>query len=332
MKPAYDLRALILAAGMGSRLGALSDERPKPLLPVCDTPLIRYAIELLRGHGITAIAINLHHHGSLIEKELGDGRELGVHITYSHEDALLGTGGPLKRLQRFLTHEGRQPCLVVNGKILIDVNLHAVVERHVSTGALATMVLKAGAANGVPANVEVSAQGSVTRILNAGTAGLHQCVFTGVHVLSPRFIQRLPDGVSDSVRQGYVPALLQHEHIQGFLIDDYFFEHSTPERYLQGNFNALDGTAHLKHPPGPLRGISPLAHLEPTARIEGPVLIGDDAHIAKDAVIGPYVVIGHDSFVGPGARLSHSVIWPGSWVRGEHHREIITPTSTLSVL
>jgi NDP-sugar pyrophosphorylase family protein len=66
-------RALILAAGLGTRMGTLSDERPKPLLPVCDIPLIRYAVALLRGAGIDEIAVNLHHHGELIRAELGDG-------------------------------------------------------------------------------------------------------------------------------------------------------------------------------------------------------------------------------------------------------------------
>ncbi|HEX4460770.1 MAG TPA: sugar phosphate nucleotidyltransferase, partial [Polyangia bacterium] len=89
-------RALILAAGFGTRLGALSDERPKPLLPVCDIPLIRYAVALLRGHGITEVAVNLHHRGELIRAELGDG------FHYSEESTILGTGGGIVQLQEWL--------------------------------------------------------------------------------------------------------------------------------------------------------------------------------------------------------------------------------------
>jgi len=92
------LRALVLAAGLGTRLGALSDERPKPMIPVCDVPLIRYAVALLAGHGVTEIAVNLHHKGALIETELGSGADLGVSITYSHEPVILGTGGAIVKL------------------------------------------------------------------------------------------------------------------------------------------------------------------------------------------------------------------------------------------
>ena len=79
-------RAIVLAAGFGTRLGTLSDERPKPMLPVCNIPLIRYAVALLRGHGIDEIAVNLHHRGDLIRAELGDG------FHYSEETEILGTG------------------------------------------------------------------------------------------------------------------------------------------------------------------------------------------------------------------------------------------------
>ena len=95
-------RAIILAAGFGTRLGTLSDERPKPLLPVCDIPLIRYALALLRGHGITEIAVNLHHRGELIEAELGDERAI-----YSREEVILGTGGGIAQDRR-LAHPRRR--------------------------------------------------------------------------------------------------------------------------------------------------------------------------------------------------------------------------------
>src|SRR5262245_57381092 len=113
------LRALVLAAGLGTRLGALSDERPKPLLPVCDIPLIRYAVAPLGGDGVVEIAINLHHKGELIERELGSGADLGVSITYSHEPVILGTGGGIVKLADFLTDGGSRDFYIVNGKLLV---------------------------------------------------------------------------------------------------------------------------------------------------------------------------------------------------------------------
>src|SRR5579872_4247876 len=90
------LRGMILCAGMGSRLKELSAECPKPLLPVCDYPLARWALALLKGYDITQVAVNLHHLGHQIEAELGDGSDTGVKIVYSREQELLGTGGGLR--------------------------------------------------------------------------------------------------------------------------------------------------------------------------------------------------------------------------------------------
>ncbi len=136
------LRALILAAGLGTRLGPLGGERPKPLLPVCDIPLIRYAVALLAGHGVTEIAINLHWKGELIERELGTGANMGVSITYSHEPVILGTGGGIVKLADFLTDGGVRDFFVVNGKLLVDADLHALRARHERTHAVATMLVK----------------------------------------------------------------------------------------------------------------------------------------------------------------------------------------------
>lgn len=295
-------RALILAAGFGTRLGALSDERPKPLLPVCDIPLIRYAVALLRGHGVDEIAVNLHHRGDLIRAELGDG------FHYSDEPEILGTGGGIVRLADWLTRGGRDSFLVVNGKIVTDVDLGALLRHHDATNAAATMVLREVPDAAKWGAIEVDDAGRVTRILDQGTPGAHACMFTGIHVLSPRLLARLPPtGPSDSIRQAYIPALLAGERIESILHAGYWHEHSTPERYLQGNWNLLSGSVNLTYPPGPLLRIAP------------------SATVAPDAVLGPHVVIGARSVVHPGARLDRVVVWPDSTVTGTITNAIVTP-------
>jgi NDP-sugar pyrophosphorylase family protein len=310
-------RALILAAGFGTRLGTLSDELPKPLLPVCDLALIRYAVALLRGHGVTEIAVNLHHHGAALERELGD------EVRYSREETILGTGGGIKRLGDWLTDGGREPFWVVNGKILIDVDLSAVLARHHAVDAAATMVLKETPDAARWGAIETDPEGKVTRILDQGRAGAHVCMFTGVHVLSPRLVARLPDGASDSIRQGYLPALTAGERIEGHLLDGYFHEHSTPARYLEGNWNALHGRARLRHPPGPLTGAAP------TARVDGEVVppfrLGEGAIVEHGARVGPDVVVGRGARVESGARLERVVMWPGTVAGGELTDAIVTP-------
>ncbi len=301
-------RAMILAAGFGTRLGTLSDERPKPLLPVCDIALIRYAVAQLRGAGIDEIAVNLHHHGELIRAELGDG------FYYSHEETILGTGGGIAGIADWLTRGGRESFVVVNGKIVSNIDIAATLRHHDATGATATMVVREVPDAARWGAIDVAGDGRVTGIIGQGRPGAHACMFTGVHVLSPRLVARLPPtGESDSIRQAYIPALLDGERIEAIRYDGYWHEHSTPERYLQGNWNLLSGSVRLTQPPGPIRAIAPSAIVEPGASLS------------------PLVVVGARSVVRKTARLDRVVVWPDSVVDGELTNAIVTPRGILRV-
>ena len=301
-------RAIILAAGLGTRLGALSDERPKPLLPVCDVPLIRYAVAQLRGAGIDEIAVNLHHRGELIRGELGDG------FYYSEEETILGTGGGLTKIGEWLTHGGRDSFVVMNGKIVSNIDVAATLRHHDATGAVATMVVREVADAKKWGAIDVGDDGRVTGIIGQGRPAAHACMFTGVHVVSPRLLARLPaTGESDSIRQAYIPALLDGERIEAIRFSGYWHEHSTPERYLQGNWNLLDGSVTLTQPPAPLRAIAPTAIVEPGAQLS------------------PLVVIGARSVVRAGAKLDRVVVWPDSIVDGDLTNAIVTPKGVFRV-
>jgi mannose-1-phosphate guanylyltransferase len=301
-------RALILAAGLGTRLGTLSDERPKPLLPVCDIPLIRYAVALLRGAGIDEIAVNLHHRGDLIRAELGDG------FHYSEEPTILGTGGGIVKIADWLTRGGRDSFVVVNGKIVSNIDVAGALRHHDATNASATMVVREVPDAQKWGAIDVDDDGRVSGIIGRGRAGAHACMFTGVHVLSPRLIARLPaTGESDSIRQAYIPALLDGERIEAIRYDGYWHEHSTPERYLSGNWNLLSGSVRLTYPPAPIRAIAPTAILEPGAQLS------------------PLVVVGARSVVRAGARLDRVVVWPDSTVDGELTDAIVTAKGITAV-
>jgi NDP-sugar pyrophosphorylase family protein len=301
-------RALILAAGFGTRLGALSDERPKPLLPVCDVPLIRYAVAQLRGAGIDEIAVNLHHRGDLIRSELGDG------FHYSEEETILGTGGGIVKIADWLTRGGRDPFVVMNGKIVSNIDVAATLRHHDATGAVATMVVREVPDAARWGAIDVGDDGRVTGIIGQGKPGAHACMFTGVHVLSPKLIARLPaTGESDSIRQAYIPALLDGERIEAIRYGGYWHEHSTPERYLQGNWNLLNGSVTLTQPPGPIHAIAPGATVEP------------------GATLSSLVVVGTRAVVRAGAKLDRVVVWPDSVVEGELTNAIVTPRGILRV-
>jgi mannose-1-phosphate guanylyltransferase len=311
-------RGMILAAGLGTRLGALSDERPKPLLPVADIPLIRYAVALLHGAGVRELVVNLHHRGDLIQAELGDAAR------YSPEERILGTGGGIRRALPLL---GDEAFFVVNGKIVIEVELADVLRAHRASGALATLVVRpdpdARRWNAIDAP---EGGGPIRSILGDG-----DFMFTGIHVIEPALVARLPDDDAERciVRQGYIPWLAAGAHLHAYVAPGYFQEHSTPERYLEGNVNVLRGRAHLRWPPGPLSGV------DPTARVDGevvaPVKIGAGAVVAAGAVVGPDAVVGARARVAPGVRVARSVVWPDSEVAGDADGAIVTPRQRLTV-
>src|SRR5205085_12377734 len=136
-----DMRAMLLCAGLSTRLGALSTERPKPLLPVCGIPILAYGITNLVAHGIRDIVINTHHLADLIRSEIGDGRRFGARIQYIHEPAILGTGGGLKHALPLLDPDGRdEPFISANGKLIFDVDFTRVVDAYRAAGDILGMM------------------------------------------------------------------------------------------------------------------------------------------------------------------------------------------------
>src|SRR5579872_7407537 len=132
------MKALLLAAGEGTRLRPLTLDRPKPMLPLGDRPMLEYLVRLLREHGITEIAINLHYKPEAIVRHFGDGRPFGVSITYSFERCLLGSAGAARKLDWYF---GREPFLVLYGDVLANVNLTALLAHHQAARADGTLAL-----------------------------------------------------------------------------------------------------------------------------------------------------------------------------------------------
>lgn len=132
------MNAIILAAGFGTRLKPFTDTNPKALVPLNGIPLIFYTLAFLKKHGIREIAINLHHHGEKIASALGDGGQLGLHIRYSREKEILGTGGGIKKALTLLTGND---VLIVNGDVILDFDLEGLIRHHKKNKFYATFLL-----------------------------------------------------------------------------------------------------------------------------------------------------------------------------------------------
>lgn len=321
-------RAMILAAGFGTRLGELTKLRPKPMLPICGAPLVRWAVLWLRHYGVCEIVINLHHMGEQIRDELGDGSSLGVSIAYSPEEVILGTGGGLREARPLLDDGSGAPIVVLNGKVLHELDLDQLMAVHREREAEATMVLRRDEEGVWGGSLGADASGRLVRLLGEMAPGVESdsvpdLMFTGIHVLEPRFLDRVPrEGEQCIIRTAYVDAFREGK-VGAMVTDRYWWEHSTPERYIAGVCNVLDGKVELPFAEGMLRGVDPSASVAADASIQGPVWVGPQARIESGARVGPYVQLGAGARVGAGVELERTVVWGGVEVRRSAKDEVI---------
>jgi NDP-sugar pyrophosphorylase family protein len=245
------MKAMILAAGFGTRLFPLTIDRTKPAIPFLGKPLVGYVAEYIAGFGIKDIVVNLHHQPESVQKALGDGSRFGVRINYTLEEPkILGTAGALDNAREFLEDE---TFLIVNGKIITDIDISRALETHRKTGALATMVLKENTKREKFTEVVVE-DGFIKgfgdyahpfteeEIRDTSHEIVTPLMFTGIHILEPRVFEYIPRGVySDIVPSFYNPALKNGEKIAAHITEGNWFELSTIPRYLDISLAMMNG-------------------------------------------------------------------------------------------
>jgi len=232
------MKALVLAAGRGERLRPLTDVTPKPMLELGDRPLIQYPLAMLRRAGITDVAINLHHLGSQIQRGLGDGAQLGLHITYAPEPVLLGTGGPLNGLRDFLRDD---TFVIANSDTILDLDLRAMISFHRQRSALATIALFRPANLDYYSRLEIDADKNLRRMrllmrrdplqyddypssmAGAVAATLSPFMYCGVIVAEPAVLDRIPPHAPWSLMNGlFAPMVSKAEPVFGYVHTGYF--------------------------------------------------------------------------------------------------------------
>jgi NDP-sugar pyrophosphorylase family protein len=231
------MKAMILAAGFGTRLWPLTIGRTKPAIPFLNRPLIAFTIDYLKQFGCDEIIINLHHEPESVRAQIGNGSQFGVRIHYAVEEPeILGTAGALDNVREQLEDD---TFFVVNGKIITDIDLAAALRTHRAKQALATLVLRPNPKRERFSEVLVTADGRVEKF-----AGFPQTadrrpqtsdplMFTGIHILDPQIFEFIPRGVfSDSVRDVYPPAMAAGKVIAAHVAEQgSWYELSTLERY-----------------------------------------------------------------------------------------------------
>jgi mannose-1-phosphate guanylyltransferase len=226
------MKALILAAGEGTRLRPLTLTRPKPMVPIGDRPLLAITVDQLRSRGITNLAINLHYHPETITDYFGDGADFGVHITYSHEPALLGTAGAAKQLQPFLD----ETFVVVYGDVLTNLDYGRLIRFHRDARALLTLSLY-HVDN--PTEVGLVALDDVGRLTRFLEKPRPEDVFSdlansGILVCEPAILSSIPPATFYDFGHHLLPQLLgAGQPVYGLPVaeDEYLIDIGTPEKY-----------------------------------------------------------------------------------------------------
>ena len=254
------MKAFILAAGFGTRLWPLTEDRTKAAIPFLNRPLIHYSVEYLASHGIKDLIVNLHHQPDSITRALCDGSDLGVKIEYSLEDEILGTSGALDRVRESLLEDD---FVVINGKIVTNIDLGQVIAEHRRQDAIATLVLRPNRALEHFSMIEIDDRGWITRFAGFPEAALPQAavaevasnlggiiatavdppmMFTGIQVLSPRIFQYVPrECFSHSTVHVYPQAIAAGEAVIGQVSAADWYEMSTLRRYLEAHLRLMRG-------------------------------------------------------------------------------------------
>jgi NDP-sugar pyrophosphorylase family protein len=229
------MKAMILAAGYGERLWPLTADRTKPALPVLGKPLVGYVAEYLARFGIRDVIVNLHHRPESVRSSLGDGHAFGVNLKYVHEPNILGTSGALDNARDLLD---RETFVVVNGKLITDIDLSAALKAHRDRSALATLVLLRNS-NFEKFSVVETQDGMVIGFGGMPTRSAvtpaedPPLMFTGIQILEPRIFDYIPRGVfSHSTVDVYPQAIAKGERIVGHVASGMWYELSTLQRYL----------------------------------------------------------------------------------------------------
>lgn len=234
-------KAMLLAAGEGTRLRPLTLETPKVLLPIGGRPLIEYQLSWLKRHGIEEVAINLHHLGNKVKDFLGDGSHFGVKIFYSTEEKLLGTAGGVKRME----HLFHNTFTVVYADVLTNFNLSAMVKFHQQNKAVATLVIFEAPNPTEVGVVELSPEGRILSFVEkpkTANLELQSLASGGVYVMEKEVLKYIPSqGFSDFAYDIFPKLLELSLPIYGYALksQDYLIDIGTIEKYNQANKDVL---------------------------------------------------------------------------------------------
>jgi mannose-1-phosphate guanylyltransferase len=302
-----------MAAGLGTRLRPLTYGLPKPMVPLANRPVMEHILRVLGSHGFDHAIANLHWFPELIRDRFEDGSELGIELTYSYEEELLGTAGGVRNVAEYF---GSEPFLVMAADALTDIDLAALRAAHEANDGVATLAVKRVPNVSEFGVVIVDADGRIQGFQEKpdpaeALSDLASCM---IYMLNPEIFDYFPDRPAVDFALDVFPALLDNDvpfHVHE--IDAYWNDVGSLPEYLQGNLDALTGRVRVElegellEPSG---GDAAVETGEPG--VSGSVLVAEGCRIDPTARLDGPLVIGPGSTVGAGSRVKESVLLPGA--------------------
>ncbi|HKE78619.1 MAG TPA: NDP-sugar synthase [Solirubrobacteraceae bacterium] len=306
---------MILVGGEGTRLRPLTSTVPKPVVPLVDRPFIAYMLEWLRGHGVEDVVMSCGFLATAVRNVLGDGSQYGLRLRFIEEPEPRGTAGALKYAEDLLDER----FLMLNGDVLTDIDLGAQIAQHEATGAVGTLALVPVEDPTAYGLVRLHDDKSVKEFVEKPSADQidTRLISAGAYVLERSVLDLIEPDRNVSIEREIWPQLVG-DGLYGFAADAYWLDIGTPERYLQGTFDILEG--NVKTGVAARLGAGYLAvgeRVEAEGRIVPPALVDRGCTIAPGAHVGSLVVLGEGVRVGEGATIERAVVLNGAEI-GAH--------------
>ena len=308
------MEAIILVGGEGRRLRPLTDTRPKPMMSLVDRPFVTHQLDQLRRFGVTDVIFSCGYRPEALEEHFGDGSRIGMRVRYVVDPMPLGTAGAIKNAEPLLS--GRR-TLVLNGDVLTDLDIFALVAQHESTQVSGTLALTPVDDPSRYGLVRLHADRRVEAFVEKPTAdqlrpGEPFLINAGTYLLERDVFDAIPPGEPCSIERDVFPELAAAGRLAGFPSDSYWRDIGTPESYLQAHLDVLAGAVRTESPVGE-RYLGPGARLAPGAAVGGGSTIGAAA-VVEDGARVERSVIGSEAVIGREVRVAGAIVGAGARV------------------
>lgn len=316
------MKAMVLAAGLGTRLRPLTNYVSKPMVQMAGRPCLEHTIRLLRKYGFKEIIINLHYKPELIRNHFANGDKYGLGISYSLEEVLLGTAGGVKKVESFFEDK---TILVISGDALTDINIHQFYRYHKEKGALATLALKKVAEPSKYGVVTVDGEGYINAFQEKPSReeAISNLANTGIYLFEPAIMSHIRENsFCDFGREVFPLLLAKGEKMAAYRMREYWCDVGDLDVYREAHYDMLTGLVDVEIPGKRFESniwLGRRPDIHPKATIIGPVVIGDDCMIEKKAQIYGPVVLGKEVVVSERAIIKRGIIWDGAHIgKGSH--------------